>query len=88
MRRGVKGLNYASVDADDKMLHQNATLGILQDDRTGPHELIGLPQMLNDSIKTYKMCGTERDRPQPSSIPDVCSTLIASLSPASVKMSE
>ncbi len=42
----LKAICYASVDADG----QNVTLGILQDDRTGIHELIGLSQMLSDAI--------------------------------------
>jgi hypothetical protein len=42
----LKAICYASVDADG----QNVTLGILQDDKTGLHELIGLSQMLSDAI--------------------------------------
>jgi hypothetical protein len=42
----LKAICYASVDTDG----QNVTLGILQDDKTGLHELIGLSQMLSDAV--------------------------------------
>ena len=42
----LKAMCYASIDTDD----ESVTLGVLQGGDTGLHELIGLSQMLSNSL--------------------------------------